>query len=175
MKKTILAAIVVLSMVHVSADADHATVDGLVAAKVPLTDAQKTELTAQSCPDKFSNKASCDALVEAVAKVAAGLQGNEAAVAAVHNAFAKVHPALAAAAIDRTVALAPSTAVTLAALQLEANPTAAGGLNNAINRVNNTALNVLQRVNQVSQNSLANVGQTISGLVAPAPSSPSQP
>lgn len=124
MKKTVMVVATLVATVSMSAFADKATVDALVAAKVPLTDAQKAELTAQGCTDA----ASCNALTEAVAKVAAGLQGNDAAVTAVHTAFAKVHPAQAAAAIERTIALAPATAVTLAALQLDATPTAAGPL-----------------------------------------------
>lgn len=173
MKKILLTVAVALASTHFSAHADQATLNALVEAKVVLTDAQKAEVLAQSCTDA----ASCNALVETVAKIAASQAGNDAAVTAVHTAFAKVHPAQSAAAIDRTVALAPATAVTLAVLQLETQATAAGPLNAVNNRVlaqvNNNALAALQRATNLAQNTTSNLGQSIAGVVAP--SSPSQP
>lgn len=177
MKIQVLTGALLLSLLAGTAHADQATLNALVEAKVVLTDAQKAEVLAQGCTDA----ASCNALVETVAKIAASQAGNDAAVTAVHTAFAKVHPAQSAAAIDRTVALAPATAVTLAAVQLDTQATAAGPANNAANQivnrvlpqVNNNALVALQRVTTLAQNTTSNIGQSISGLVAP--SSPSQP
>lgn len=173
MKSRIMVSLFALSVMATSAHADQATLNALVEAKVVLTDAQKAEVLAQGCTDA----ASCNALVETVAKIAASQAGNDAAVTAVHTAFAKVHPAQSAAAIDRTVALAPATAVTLAAVQLETQATAAGPLNAVNNRVlaqvNNNALTALQRATNLAQNTTSNLGQSIAGIVAP--SSPSQP
>lgn len=177
MKSRIMVSLFALSVMATAAHADQATLNALVEAKVVLTDAQKAEVLAQGCTDA----ASCNALVETVAKIAASQAGNDAAVTAVHTAFAKVHPAQSAAAIDRTVALAPATAVTLAAVQLDTQATAAGPVGNAVTQinnrvvaqVNNNALTALQRATTLAQNTTSNLGQSIAGIVAP--SSPSQP
>lgn len=167
MNKHILLASVVLSLSSFSALADKATVDALVAAKVPLTDAQKAELTAQGCTDA----ASCSALVESVAQLAASFQGNDAMVVAVISAFSKVHPEQASAALTRTIALAPSTAVALAALQLELTPAAAG---NATQTAGLTAPANAFANNNTQFNSFG-AGGGGGGAPAPISSSPSSP
>lgn len=172
MKNRIMLSLFSLSVMATAAHADQATLSALIEAKVVLTDAQKAEVLAQSCTDG----ASCNALVETVAKIAASQAGNDAAVTAIHTAFAKVHPAQSAAAIDRTVALAPATAVTLAAVQLDTQATAAGPLGNVANRVvaqvNSNALTALQRATTLAQNTTNNLGLSISGTISSSPSRP---
>ena len=122
MKKFIIAAGVSFSLLTGVAKADQATLDALNAANVTLTPEQVAEVAAQSCTDD----ASCQALAELVAQIAASYEGNDQQVMAILAAFSQAHPAYAALAVERTMVLAPNTAVFLAAMLIELDPAATG-------------------------------------------------